>query len=170
MWAPPPPTPSGPGFVYGTFWQRVAAALIDGLVLIPLYIPFAIPVLGDVVREVQRSVDTGTDVDPTLFVGRFTALTIASIIITYVYQLVMIGQWNATVGKFALSLRVRRSDGSPATWREAALRPLLQVAISLGGLRAPIGIATLVDDLWMLWDSQRQTLHDKIASTIVVKV
>ena len=32
-----------------------------------------------------------------------------------------------------------------------------------------IGIVTLVDDLWMLWDKQKQTLHDKVASTIVVK-
>jgi len=37
----------------------------------------------------------------------------------------------------------------------------------IGVLR--ISLASLVDDLWMLWDKQKQTLHDKIASTIVVK-
>jgi uncharacterized RDD family membrane protein YckC len=26
----------------------------------------------------------------------------------------------------------------------------------------------IVDYLWMLWDSRKQTIHDKIASTIVV--
>ncbi len=32
-----------------------------------------------------------------------------------------------------------------------------------------ISLASLLDDLWMLWDKQKQTLHDKIAGTIVVK-
>ncbi len=39
-WAPPPPVPSGPTFNYATFWQRVAATLIDGLLLIPIAVPF----------------------------------------------------------------------------------------------------------------------------------
>jgi uncharacterized RDD family membrane protein YckC len=30
-------------------------------------------------------------------------------------------------------------------------------------------IPILVDDLWPLWDKQKQTLHDKVAGTVVVK-
>jgi uncharacterized RDD family membrane protein YckC len=30
------------------------------------------------------------------------------------------------------------------------------------------GLITLLDDLWMLWDRQKQTLHDKVAGTIVI--
>ena len=67
-----------------------------------------------------------------------------------------------------MSIRVRRLDGSPAGWREAALRPVLETVISL--LRAStLGLLSLVDYLWMLWDKQKQTLHDKLAGTIVVK-
>jgi uncharacterized RDD family membrane protein YckC len=80
----------------------------------------------------------------------------------------MVGYWGATVGKFAVGIRVRKMDGSPATWREAALRPILQTALGL--IRAGgVGLLTLLDDLWMLWDPHKQTLHDKIAATIVVK-
>lgn len=32
-----------------------------------------------------------------------------------------------------------------------------------------IGIATLLDYLWPLWDGQKQALHDKIADTLVVR-
>ncbi|MGZ8565517.1 MAG: RDD family protein [Actinomycetota bacterium] len=170
-WAPPPPVPYGPAFNYATFWQRVAATLIDGLLLVPIAIPFLIPLMRDVVDEVQRSIDTGAPVDATLFAsGRFLGFTLAFGIVQYAYQVVMIGVWGATVGKFALSLRVRRSDGSIATWREAFLRPLLQIAISVVGTVAPTGILSLLDNLWMLWDKQRQTLHDKVASTIVIKL
>jgi len=57
-------------------------------------------------------------------------------------------------------------EGVAHLWEgEAALRPLLELVI--GVLR--ISLASLVDDLWMLWDKQKQTLHDKIAGTIVVK-
>jgi uncharacterized RDD family membrane protein YckC len=42
---------------------------------------------------------------------------------------------------------------------------------------APIGIVlgvalavlAVLDPLWMIWDAQKQTLHDKLASTYVVK-
>ena len=82
----------------------------------------------------------------------------------------MIGKWNATVGKFALSIRVRRDDGSPAGWREALLRPLLQLGLNVVNGVGGVGILGLLDYLWMLWDRQKQTLHDKIAGTIVVQV
>jgi uncharacterized RDD family membrane protein YckC len=96
----------------------------------------------------------------------WTLLTIA---IAYLYAFVMIGKWNATLGKFAVGIRVRKVDGSPAGWREAALRPLLQAALDLPRLSV-LGIARALDYLWMVWDKQSQTLHDKIAGTIVVKV
>ena len=41
-------------------------------------------------------------------------------------------------------------------------------------LRGLVGIALgfipfYLDDLWILWDKDTQTLHDKVASTVVVK-
>ena len=85
-----------------------------------------------------------------------------------VYHVLMIGRWNATVGKFALGIPVRKTDGTEAGWREAALRPLLQLGISLLNLVPGVGLLSILDYLWMLWDDRKQTLHDKIAGTIVV--
>ncbi|MCA0354361.1 MAG: RDD family protein [Chloroflexi bacterium] len=39
----------------------------------------------------------------------------------------------------------------------------------LGIISFVIGIATLLDYLWPLWDGQKQALHDKIADTLVVR-
>src|SRR6187200_2322398 len=159
-WGPPPEPVVPPP--YAGFWIRVLASIIDSLVLAPLYIPLAIRMID------QLHITSSTDVSSIDFgqmSGELVGWALVLQFVRYAYELVMIGRWNATVGKFAVGIRVRQTDGSPATWREAALRPLLELVI--GVLR--ISLASLVDDLWMLWDKQKQTLHDKIAGTIVVK-
>jgi uncharacterized RDD family membrane protein YckC len=185
---PPPPVPPTPGASspagwappevpgghppYAGFWQRFGALLIDGVILSPIWIlPFFLFVWQDMIDEFERSFATNTEPDVTQFTEFFQRAIwwgIAAALVSYVYNALMIGRWNATVGKFALGLRVRRPDGSPAAWREAFLRPLLQAGV--GGLNAlpGLGMLGILDYLWMLWDDQKQTLHDKIASTIVV--
>jgi len=144
----------------------VLASFIDALVLAtveaPLWIPFVWTPLW---RSVQEGMRTGVPQHFHLFYG----WTLLGAAITYLYAFVMIGRWNATLGKFAVGIRVRRPDGTPAGWREAALRPILQTVVALIRLSG-VALLTLVDDLWMVWDKQSQTLHDKIAGTIVVKV
>jgi uncharacterized RDD family membrane protein YckC len=177
---PPPPDemPPMPGWAspadvaptlrYAGFWQRFAALFIDGLLFLPLFIPFLIRVWN----EASSRIDTGTgsfDAN-TMRVGRVFGWALAIGVLHYAYDVVMVGRWNATVGKFALGIRVRRDDGSPAQWREALLRPLLQLGLNVLNGVGGIGILGLLDYLWMLWDRQKQTLHDKIAGTIVVKV
>ena len=155
-------------FRYAGFWQRVAAAVIDSLVLLPvLIVPFAL-MWDDLMREVDRSIETGTEVDPSHLVSQVFVWTLVVSVLVAVYHVLMIGRWNATVGKFALGIRVRKTDGTEAAWREAGLRPLLQLGISLLNLVPGVGLLSILDYLWMLWDDQKQTLHDKIAGTIVV--
>jgi uncharacterized RDD family membrane protein YckC len=165
---PLPPPPPIPQQLYAGFWIRVLSRIIDGFVLAPLYIPIIAQILGPVRRAMEEANRTGQPFQPPDIAPIAYQWTVLIVAIGYLYQLVMIGLWGATVGKFATSIRVRRLDGSPAGWREAALRPVLETVISL--LRAStLGLLSLVDYLWMLWDKQKQTLHDKLAGTIVVK-
>jgi uncharacterized RDD family membrane protein YckC len=152
--------------VFAGFWIRAAALLIDGILVSILELPVLIHTTRPILRAFQEASRTGAPYQPTARPG--FAWILAGALVSYVYEVVMIGKWNATVGKFATRIRVRKVDGSPATWREAAIRPLLQLAV---GLPRIVGLSwvTLLDDLWMLWDKRNQTLHDKIAGTIVVK-
>lgn len=161
----PHPTPA-----YSGFWRRVGATIIDGLVLTPVIVPLLIPIFRRLIDEVNRAAQQGTQVDATALAAHFAGYSLAIAAIQYLYQAIMIGTWGATVGKFAVGVRVRKADGSNATWSQAFLRPLLQLGISLLNLVAQIGIVSLLDYLWMLWDNQKQTLHDKVAGTIVVRV
>ena len=45
----------------------------------------------------------------------------------------------------------------------------VKLIVSFGSFVPGAWLITLLDDLWMLWDRQRQTLHDKVAGTIVVR-
>jgi uncharacterized RDD family membrane protein YckC len=165
---PLPPPPPVPARLYAGFWIRVLARIIDGFVLAPLYIPVVVHLLGPMRQAIEEANRTGQPFQAPTIQPIAYGWTVLILAIGYVYQLVMIGIWGATVGKFATGIRVRKVDGTPAGWREAALRPVLETVISL--LRAStLGLLTLVDYLWMLWDKQKQTLHDKLAGTIVVE-
>lgn len=64
-----------------------------------------------------------------------------------------------TLGLKAWGMRVVRDDGSPLRWRDAALR--FAWAIPSLGL-AGLGL------LWMAFDHQRLTVHDRFSRTRVV--
>ena len=66
-------------------------------------------------------------------------------------------------GKAVVGLRVIKTDGSKATTGTMFLRGLVGAVLGL------VSIVGVVDALWMLWDKDAQTLHDKMAETVVVK-
>ena len=75
-----------------------------------------------------------------------------------------VGFWawkSTTIGGIVCHLRVVRSDGTPLRFTEALVRGLSAIfSVAVAGLGW----------FWMLWDPDRQTWHDKIAGTIVVRV
>jgi len=68
---------------------------------------------------------------------------------------------GTTLGGIIIGLRVVRTDGEPLRFVDALVRGLSSVFSF-----AVIGIGCL----WLIWDDERQTWHDKIAGTYVVKV
>lgn len=77
-----------------------------------------------------------------------------------VYMTVMLSWWKGqTVGKRLMGIRVLRLDGSPITWWVAFERA--------GGYAA--GFATgLLGFAQVIWDANRQAIHDRIVGTVVV--
>ncbi|MEO8456513.1 MAG: RDD family protein [Chloroflexota bacterium] len=64
-------------------------------------------------------------------------------------------------GKALLGLRVIKTNGSAMNTGSMFVRGLLGILCGL--------IPLYLDDLWILWDKDAQTLHDKLADTVVVK-
>jgi len=79
---------------------------------------------------------------------------------TMYFAILMPWMKGATPGKKILGLRVVRLDGQPVTWWHAFERA--------GGYAA--GLATgLLGFAQILWDPNRQAIHDKVAGTVVIQ-
>ena len=67
---------------------------------------------------------------------------------------------GTTVGGIICKVQVVRTDGDPLNFTDALVRALGSIfSVAAAGLGW----------LWMLWDANRQTWHDKIAGTLVVR-
>jgi uncharacterized RDD family membrane protein YckC len=169
------------------WWQRVAAYLIDGLILVPFLVILGLPWLRDIVAaygdffdEMVRSAEAGETAVPsqlelmTDLMGPFVALTLVSLAVNFVYNALFLRWKAATPGKLAIGLRVRlREAPGRLAWSTIVRRWLGQnwyqpfnLVPIVGGL---FSLYPLLDGLWPLWDDKRQALHDKVAATNVVR-
>jgi uncharacterized RDD family membrane protein YckC len=165
-WGPPPALP----LRYASFWIRMAAYLIDVLVLIPLSLPLAVAAWTRLSDQMDRFMRTNQPVEIETIFRQYLGWALLIAAGTYAYQVLMVRYFGGSLGKLAVGIRVRVADGSVCGWRESLLRPILQLIVGFGSFVPGAGIITLVDDLWMVWDHQSQTLHDKVANTIVISV
>ena len=171
QWTVPayPYVPLAPGgAVLAGAGDRDLARLIDIAVL---FLPALVAELLAAVPVVLVVVTGDDRPDPAALVGAavgamllFLALLLG---VYYVYEVAMRHRTGQTVGKRVMKIRVvRAEDGGPIDRRVATRRWLVQHVASLV---APY--FNYADALWLLWDQPyRQCLHDKAASTVVVKV
>lgn len=83
-------------------------------------------------------------------------------LIIFAYYVIMDVQVGTTLGKMAFKLKVVDVEtGKKLGWAQAILREVVGKFVS----GAILGIGYL----WILWDKDRQGLHDKIGKSYVVK-
>ena len=125
------------------FGLRLAGYLIDGVIV---FVGFL------VIAQIAAGLNS-------------TLLTIAASFAGFLYAGLLIGGWNGqTVGMKAMRIRcVSAADASSVAYSTSFLRAFIHAIFEI------IPIVLAVDLLWPLWDARNQTLHDKVASTIVVK-
>jgi len=167
VWAPPPP--EAPTFRYASFWIRVGAYLIDTLVLLPLTLPLLVVIGNRISGELDRFLESNRQIDLAPIYRHYFGWGLLIAAGVYAYQVLMVRYFGGTLGKLAVGIRVRVAvTGAVAGWREALLRPILQLIVGAASFVPGARLITLLDDLWMVWDKQSQTLHDKVANTIVI--
>ena len=111
-------------------------------------------------------------------------LVAPTVILTFIYWVIFLRWKGATPGKLMLGMRVRLRDrAGTLPWSSIIARMILQFGVAwtvfvlafLTGSVAVfvvsmlVSVIMLLDPLWATWDSKRQTLHDKLAATNVVK-
>jgi uncharacterized RDD family membrane protein YckC len=147
------------------WWQRVGAALIDAVAVVPLSSLLLIAAGEHPVWHHTRHLH-GEHL--TL---RFALTVLAALLYYPPLMRLTNGQ---TLGKRALGIRVVRVDGLPMTalrsaWRDVVIKTaLVGAGALLPGVGSDIGLVPgLLDDLWPLWDNHNRALHDFAAGTRV---
>ena len=184
---PPPapyPTAPGPGGGYpggrdprlAEPWRRLVGWIVDGLIIsivgaalwIPLAISFANRV-SDVTSTYPNSNAPGAQAAYnhviTETAGSFVLVLVATFCISIGYYWLLTGVWGTTIGKRLVGTWVVTSSG----WAKVGMGAALIRAVVFVVVGEIVPLFFLIDNLWLLWDPQRQCLHDKAASTVVVK-
>lgn len=168
-WTQPGPTspPGGgvlsDGAILAEWWQRLLASMLDSLIVLVVVALAWIPWYGDLLAEVFSGA-AQTPFSPTAIV-----LPLISMAVRFVYNVGFLAWKQATPGKMALGMVVRRLPDPQLTLGDVLKRQSLDVGATLiSFVSSPASIVTALDPAWLLWDPKRQTLHDKIAGTVVV--
>jgi len=152
--------------VYGGFWIRFGAKLIDNLILTAgavLFLGIAFGV-GLVVYAPRLR---GAEVEPAIVrlleppVGLLLQLGLQLVFngVAILYNTLFVGRYGATPGKMACGLRVVTADGGKVTYGRALGRAFGEI---LSGMICSIGYIIAA------FDSEKRTLHDHMCGTRVI--
>jgi uncharacterized RDD family membrane protein YckC len=187
---PPPPPPAAPGppafptggqvqggdptqlgaAPYATWGIRVGGYLIDTVIFAVVLIVLLVVFRHSNTLEVHLMARRGT----TQQKRHISALPFVITAVLYVaYGTVLCGSKRGqTVGMMAVGLRAVR-DGSFEVlgYGRALVRAVVEGVLRLIELLfILLGVIWLLDMLFPLWDAKRQTLHDKVAGSVVVRL
>jgi len=171
-WTAPPaggvpgPFPPGPaGEPQSTakpagFWRRFWAAWLDGMIVWALSVPFMILWLIPALTG-AAPVDTWGEEERMAWASAFLLYWMASVVVeTLYFALLESSRHRATLGRIVLGIEVTDTAGGRISFWRALGRRLGRV---LSGMMFGIGFVV------MLFNDRRQTLHDMMAGTLVVR-
>ncbi len=130
----------GVGVTAAGVWPRFGALIIDSIIL-----AIVGGVVGALLGETPGQGGVGSGV---------------AALLGLVYFSYTLSQWGQTLGGKALGVAVVDADGNRPSVGAALLRTLVSYVS---------GAVLLLGYLWALWDPRKQTWHDKVAGTVVVK-
>ncbi|HYJ13467.1 MAG TPA: RDD family protein [Thermomicrobiales bacterium] len=184
---PIPGQASAAGYrAYAGFWQRTGAVFVDSVVVTSIV--FLLPVVPLIPSGFDPSGEFST-------ASSWLGQTILSLV-GFGYFAYLNGR-GATLGKMLFGIRVIDATGRPPGLAKGAIRQIipgagalvpyvLDIALMIGiedgfddGALVAVGISLVVvfawflfdfyDGLSMVWNDRRQTIHDRMAGTFVVR-
>ncbi len=126
---------------YAGIGSRFVALLIDAIILW---------VVGGIIGAIFG--------ENPMEAGATTSLV--NLVISAAYYIYLISQWGTTLGGRVMGLKVVDAQGQPLSVGAAAIR-WIGSAVS--------AIIIFIGYLMAFWDKRKQTLHDKMAGSFVVK-
>ncbi len=132
---------------YASFWQRLGAAIIDGILLF---------LVGLVIARIL-----GIDPFETRSMRFEIIVNLIGVVEYWLYFAILeSSKWQGSLGKRALGIVVTDLTGNRISFGKATGRHFAKI-ISF--------IILLIGFLMVLWDEKKQGLHDKLAKTLVIR-
>ncbi len=135
---------------YAGFWIRVAAALIDTVLVVAITFPLLISIYGWAYLDVGK---TGFFAGPAEFLISWVAPAIA-VVVFWTFK-------QATPGKLAVSARIVDARTGNALSAGQSIGRYLGYFVST----VPLGLGLI----WVAFDKRKQGWHDKLAGTVVIR-
>lgn len=140
---------------YAGFGVRFGAALLDFLILIPLYAVYFGVFFAYIIPRAQDP-DAGASYQ-ALNIG----LSVGFQLLLSFYSAFCVSRFGGTPGKRICKLRVVRGDGSPVTFLRAWCRYLSKAFVSR--------LILFIGYFFIFFDDQKRALHDMICDTRVIQ-
>jgi uncharacterized RDD family membrane protein YckC len=137
-----------------TVWIRFGALVIDGLIIVPFYIPLW-------VLNARIAVEQSAEPDFTLL-GINVLILFIGVGFGLWNTIYRMGKTGQSLGRKFLNIAVLDANGSPIGVGRAALREIIGRWVS--------GIVCYIGYLNAFWDNKRQMWHDKMANCYVYYV
>ncbi|MEA2084376.1 MAG: RDD family protein [Thermodesulfobacteriota bacterium] len=140
-------------WVYGGFWTRFGAKIIDGIIIgvIQGILNFGVGIVAGI---------SSTPTSPEDMTAFFMVFYIVNIGVAVAYTTWFLGKYAATPGKMALGLKVITADGGKVSYLKAFGRYFAEIVS---------GIILCIGYIMAAFDDEKRALHDRMCNTRVVK-
>lgn len=153
---------------YAGFWLRFVAVIIDGIILGAVQFIAVMPVLGlmgiGVVDNMENFDSSDQAEAMSMMVSMMAMAGVAQVVFiviqTLYYSLMESSNYQASIGKMVLGLKVTDINGNKLDFSKALVRNLCKIISSM---------ILLIGYLMAAFTEKKQALHDMIANTLVVK-
>ena len=134
---------------YVGFWARVLATLIDSVLIMAITLPPLLAIYGLAYLENNEAVSGLADI-------------LISNILPMILVILFWAKKQATPGKMAVSAKIVDAEtGGKPSKKQCVGRYFAYILSAI-----PLGLGFL----WVAFDPKKQSWHDKLAGTVVVKV
>ncbi len=170
-WQPPTPPTFGTEFTApihqetkAGFLIRIAAFICDQICVMPVPVVLVLFPISIVFDSPMQILATGT-----------APLLIVLAIFSQIVSALILGYWIGSAGGSPLRVRlgvyvVDENSGAFIGVRRGIIRVFFASSLGLlSGVSSILWVLTLLDYVSMLWNPNKQTWHDKVAKSVVVK-
>jgi uncharacterized RDD family membrane protein YckC len=159
-----PPVAYAPPSIYGGFWIRLLAHLIDhvilGAVAAPLFVMTVLPSIVRIARQAEQDQEPSPEMIITIVSSAFVYIALAFVGQWLYDALLTSSSWQGTIGKKVLRLKVVDEAGNRISFGRATGRFFAKI---LSSMFFCIGF------IMIGFTDRKRGLHDMLANTLVMK-